>query len=336
MVRAREFFGNGLATAIITIALLLGWMGETHAAKKRFVSIGTGGPTGVYFAAGNAICRLVHKEAAEGRAKGRKHGLRCSAPSTNGSTYNISEIAAGELEFGVAQSDWQYHAYNCSNDKVKCFKELRSVFSIHGEPFHLIAGKDSGIRSWGDLKGKRVNIGNPGSGHRGTMEVLMAATGTTAADFAKAAELTSDQQSEALCQGDIDAFVYTVGVPNAGVTVATDGCEARILDLNGPAEQELVRSKPFYVFTRIPKGTYRTTVVPVTTFGVVATLVTGAQVPEEDVYEVVRAVMEHISELRQLHPAFAQLNPKKMISDGLSAPLHPGPAKYYREKGWLK
>ena len=323
-----------LALAVLGLAILSPQSGEA-ASKKRFIAIGTGGPTGVYFATGNAICRLVHKEAAEGRKKGRKHGIRCSAPSTGGSTYNIGQISEGELDFGVAQSDWQYHAYNCSNDKVKCYKKLRAVFSVHPEPFHIIVGKDSGIKSWGDLKGKRVNIGNPGSGQRGTMEVLMAAHGTKTSDFAQATELTSTEQSKALCDGKIDAYGYTVGVPNAGVAVATDGCGARIIDLNSKVEKGLVDKYPYYAFATIPKGTYKTSDADVTTFGVMATFVTSADTSEQDVYEVVRAVMENIDDFRNLHPAFKNLDPKQMMKDGLSAPLHPGAVKYYKEKGLM-
>jgi len=304
--------------------------------QRKFITIGTGGPTGVYFAVGNAICRLIHKEAAEGREAGRKHGIRCSAPSTGGSTYNIGQIAEGELDFGVAQSDWQYHAYKGDEpDRVKPFDKLRSVFSVHPEPFHLIVGKDSGINSFEDLKGKRVNIGNPGSGQRGTMEVLMDAYGMSTKDFKIATELTSTEQSNALCDGKIDAYGYTVGVPNAGVAVATDGCDARIVDLDGPVEQKLVAEFPYYAFATIPKGTYKTTTDDVTTFGVIATFVTSADEDEQTVYEVVRAVMENIEDFRSLHPAFAHLDPKKMIEAGLSAPLHPGAVKYYKEKGWM-
>ena len=222
--------------------------------KRQFIAIGTGGPTGVYFVVGNTICRLVHKEAAEGRKKGRKHGIRCSAPSTGGSTYNIGQIAAGELDFGVAQSDWQHHAYNGSSDKVTHFKKLRAVFSVHPEPYHIIVGKGSGISSWADLKGKRFNIGNPGSGQRGTTEVLMKGYGTMVGDFKLATELTSTEQSKALCDGKIDAYGYTVGVPNAGVAVATDGCGARIINLAGDVEKKLVSQNPFYAFATIPKG----------------------------------------------------------------------------------
>jgi TRAP transporter TAXI family solute receptor len=212
---------TAVALAFAAAASLL-TAGDATAQGKKFIAIGTGGPTGVYFVVGQSVCRMVHKEAAEGRKKGRKHGIRCAAPSTGGSTYNIGQISQGELDFGVAQSDWQYHAYNgTAPDKVKKFDKLRAVFSVHPEPYHIIVAKGSGISSWADLKGKRFNIGNPGSGQRGTTEVLMKAYGTAKEDFKIATELTSTEQSKALCDGKIDAYGYTVGVPNAGVSVAT-------------------------------------------------------------------------------------------------------------------
>ena len=304
--------------------------------KRRFIAIGTGGPTGVYFATGNAICQMVHKGAAEGRKSGRKHGIRCSAPSTGGSNYNIGQIKQGELDFGVAQSDWQYHAFNGSNRyKGKAFKKLRAVFSVHPEPFQIIVGKNSNIKTWDDLKGKRVNIGNPGSGQRGTMEVLMKAHGIDKSAFKVATELTSTEQSKALCDGKIDAYGYTVGVPNAGVSIATDGCGAKIISLNGGVEKKLVGQNPFYAFATIPKGTYKTSGSDVTTFGVKATFVTTADTPDDVVYEVVRSVFENIEDFRRLHPAFRNLDPKRMTTDGLSAPLHAGAVKYFKEKGLM-
>ena len=328
-----------LAVSTIALAFAAGAFlasSESVAQGKRFISIGTGGPTGVYFVVGNSVCRMIHKEAAEGRKKGRKHGIRCSAPSTGGSTYNIGQISQAELDFGVAQSDWQYHAYNGSApDKVKPYKKLRAVFSIHPEPFHIIVGKGSDIKMWGDLKGKRVNIGNPGSGQRGTMEVLMKAHGTSTGDFKVATELTSTEQSKALCDGKIDAYGYTVGVPNSGVAMATDGCDATIINLASAVEKKLVTANPYYAFATIPKGTYKTTDADVTTFGVMATFVTSSDVPNDIVYEVARAVFENLDDFRKLHPAFANLDPVKMIKDGLSAPLHDGAVKYYKEKGWM-
>ena len=325
---------GALAAVVAAAGLAMSVPGSADAAMKRqFITIGTGGPTGVYFVVGNTICRLVHKEAAEGRKKGRKHGIRCSAPSSAGSTYNIGQIAAGEFDFGVAQSDWQHHAYNGTSDKVTKFNKLRAVFSVHPEPYHIIVGKGSGIDSWAGLKGKRFNIGNPGSGQRGTTEVLMKGYGTKTGDFKLATELTSSEQSKALCDGKIDAYGYTVGVPNAGVSVATDGCGARIINLAGAVEKKLVSQNPYYAFATIPKGTYKTTSADVTTFGVMATFVTSADVSDQVVYEVTRAAIENIADFRKLHPAFRNLDPKRMMTDGLSAPLHNGAAKYFKEKG---
>ncbi|MDE0457354.1 MAG: TAXI family TRAP transporter solute-binding subunit [Chromatiales bacterium] len=331
----KSSFTTAALAAAALIGTSLGAMNGAVAQDRKFISIGTGGPTGVYFVVGNSVCRMVHKEAAEGRKKGRKHGIRCAAPSTGGSTYNIGQICQGELEFGVAQSDWQFHAVNGSSEKVTNCPGLRAVFSVHPEPFHLIAGDGAGINSFTDTKGKRVNIGNPGSGQRGTTEVLMDGYGMSTDDFAVATELTSTEQSQALCDGKIDAYGYTVGVPNAGVAVATDGCGAYIVNLTGDVEQKLVADNPFYAFATIPAGTYKTTSEDVTTFGVMATFVSHENVAEDVVYEVVRAVMENIDDFRSLHPAFANLDPARMITDGLSAPLHPGAAKYYKENGLM-
>lgn len=317
----------------LTCAILLPVAAQTED-KRVFITIGTGGPTGVYFAAGNAICRLIHKEAAEGREEGRPHGMRCAAPATDGSKENIEQVAEGELDFGIAQSDLQYHAYKGDKpEAIRAVPALRSVFSIHAEPFQLIVGGDSQIASFADLKGKRVNIGNPGSGQRGTMEVLMKAYGMSARDLQTASELTSSEQANALCAGEIDAFGYSVGVPNAGVAVATDGCGARIIPLDGTVEKALVAASPFFTFATIPAGTYSTTEKDVTTFGVVATLITSADTDERIVYELTRAVMENIDDFRKLHPAFAKLEPKRMAKDGLTAPLHPGALRYYNERG---
>lgn len=324
------------AVALAGLAIFLLSPLDGGAQERRFIAIGTGGPTGVYFATGNAICRLIHKEAAEGRETGRRHGIRCAAPSTGGSTYNIERIAEGELDFGVVQSDWQYHAYEGDlPEKVPAVPKLRSVFSIHPEPFHLIVAQNSKINSFKDLKGKRVNIGSPGSGQRGTMERLMEAHGMTVDDFKVATQLTSTEQSNALCDGKIDAYAYIVGVPNAGVAVATDGCEARIVSLDSEVEKQLVAETPYYAFATIPAGTYETTDDDVTTFGALATFVTSKDTDERVVYEVTRAVMENIDEFRRLHPAFASVDPKDMITKGLAAPIHPGAVKYYKERGWM-
>ncbi|MGC9419104.1 MAG: TAXI family TRAP transporter solute-binding subunit [Rhodovulum sp.] len=300
-------------------------------AAEEFITIGTGGVTGVYYPTGGAICRLVNK--------GRKeHGIRCSVESTGGSVYNLNTIRAGELEFGVAQSDWQYHAYNGTSrfEEAGPFENLRAVFSVHPEPFTVVARADSGIANFEDLKGKRVNIGNPGSGQRGTMEVVMEAMGWTMDDFELATELKAAEQSAALCDNQIDAMVYTVGHPSGSIQEATTACDSVLVNVTGDAIETLIEERPYYRHATIPGGMYRGTDEDVTTFGVGATFVTSADVSEEAVYQVVKAVFENFDDFKGLHPAFANLKAEEMIKDGLSAPLHEGAARYYREKGWIE
>ncbi|MDH3335223.1 MAG: TAXI family TRAP transporter solute-binding subunit [Rhodospirillaceae bacterium] len=323
------FKGSILAAAIT--AMSFATTPSTASAAQKFISIGTGGVTGVYYPTGGAICRLVNKTRKE-------HGIRCSAESTGGSVYNINTIRAGELEFGVAQSDWQYHAYH-GTSKFKdagAFKDLRAMFSVHPEPFTLIVRKDSGINKFEDLKGKRVNIGNPGSGQRGTMEVVMEAFGMKNSDFALASELKGSEMAAAICDNKIDAMIYTIGHPAAAIKEASTACEVKLVDVKGAPIDKLVKENAYYRVATIPGGMYTGTPNDVTTFGVGATFVTSAKVPDEVAYIVAKETMKNIEEFRKLHPAFANLDPKTMITDGLSAPLHPGAIKAYKELGLMK
>ncbi len=318
------------STAMLAAAVGLALPAASDAAEQQFVSIGTGGVTGVYYPTGGAICRLVNKDRKE-------HGIRCSAESTGGSVYNINTVRAGELEFGVAQSDWQFHAYNGTSKfaDAGAFKKLRAVFSVHPEPFTLLVRDDVDVSGFPDLKGKRVNVGNPGSGQRATTEVVMDAYGIGMGDFALAAELKGAEMAQALCDGKIDAMIYTIGHPAAAITEATTTCDVRLVDVKGGPIDNLVSNNPYYRTARIPGGTYKGNDRDVTTFGVGATFVTSSDVPEHVVYTVVKAVFENFDDFRKLHPAFNALKESEMIKDGLSAPLHDGAMKYYRERGWL-
>jgi len=316
--------------AAVLMAAVFVCIGVTDVLATQYVTIGTGGVTGVYYPTGGAICRLVNKTRKE-------HGIRCSVESTGGSVYNLNTIRAGELDMGVAQSDWQYHAYN-GTSKFKeqgPNKDLRAVFSVHPEPFTVVARKDSGVTDFMQLKGKRVNIGNPGSGQRGTMEVLMGALGWTNDDFKLASELKSSEQSKALCDNKIDAIVFTVGHPSGSIKEATTSCDSVMVSVTGAAVDKLVSDNDYYRSATIPGGMYRGTDADTKTFGVGATFVSSSNVPEEVIYQVVKAVFENFDDFKKLHPAFANLKPEEMIKDGLSAPLHKGAIKYYKEAGMM-
>ena len=320
LAASAAFAGLSLATAAVGAA--------------EFVTIGTGGVTGVYYPTGGAICRLVNK--------GKKqHGVRCSVESTGGSVYNINTIRAGELDMGVAQSDWQYHAYHGTGKdsfiKAGPFKELRAVFSVHAEPVTVIARADSGITHVDHLVGKRVNIGNPGSGTEATWTLMWKTMGhaDARADLKLAAQLKSAETPQALCDNKIDALFWLVGHPNGLSKEATTTCDAVMVEVSGPAIDGLVKDNSFYRYATIPGGMYRGSPNDTKVFGVGATFVSSTNASEKTIYVVTKAVFDNFDAFKKLHPAFSNLKESEMIKDALSAPIHDGAAKYYKERGWM-
>ena len=317
-------------TLLATLGLVAGLLTLNPAAiATQFIGIGTGGLTGVYYPTGGAICRLLNR--------GRKqHGIRCAVESTGGSIFNINAIRNGDLDFGIAQSDWQHYALEGESAFAAQgpMPELRAVFSIHSEPFTVVARDDADIHGFDDLKGKRVNIGNPGSGQRGTMEVLMAAKGWTLDDFRLASELKANEQSHALCDNKVDAMVYTVGHPNASIEEAFASCDSHLVPVEGQVIEQLVDDNPYYAHAVIPAALYAANPKATPTFGVKATLVTNIGMDGEVVYQLTRSVFENLDKLRRLHPAFAHLKAEDMLL-GNAAPFHPGALRYYREAGLI-
>ena len=301
------------------------------AAQQKFISVGTGGVTGVYYAAGGAICRLVNKDRA-------KHGMRCSVESTGGSVFNINTIKQGELDMGFAQSDVQFNASKGLGPFKDggAYGDLRSVFSVHPEPFTVLARKEANIKTFADFKGKRFNVGNPGSGTRSSLEELIAALNWKLTDFSLASELKADEHGPALCDGKIDGFIYGVGHPSANIQDPTTSCGAKLVPITGPEVDKLLVGKPYYAKATIPAGLYPGNPQATSTYGVLATFVASAKTPSDVVYTVVKQVFENFDEFKRLHPALANLKAEDMIKDGLSAPLHDGAVKYYKEKGWMK
>ncbi|MEZ5581537.1 MAG: TAXI family TRAP transporter solute-binding subunit [Candidatus Competibacteraceae bacterium] len=296
----------------------------------QILTIGTGGLTGVYYPLGGAICRLLNRER-------EQHGIRCLAETSEGSVYNLNALRENRLDMAIVQSDWQHHAYHGTGqfEAQGPDQNLRAVFSLHSEPFTVVARADSGIKTFDDLRGKRVNVGNPGSGQRATLEVVLAAKGWTLNDFAEISELPAAEQAQALCDNNVDAIVFTVGHPNRSILEATTVCDSVLVPVTGPAIDELVQSHTYYAHAIIPGGLYRGNAEAVPTFGVKATLVTSTRVPEETVYQVVKAVLDNFDEFRSLHPALAQLDKQLMIQEGNSAPLHPSTGRYFLNNGLI-
>jgi len=316
-------------TALAASLLVAGAFAPAAQAQQKYITIGTGGVTGVYYQAGGAVCRLVNKNR-------DKHGIRCSVESTGGSVFNINTIKAGELDMGVAQSDVHYNAVKGAKQFKEPFRELRAVFSLHPEPVTVVVRKESNVKSFADLKGKKFNVGNPGSGTRATLDELIGAMGWSLSAFALASELKADEHGPALCDGKIDGFFYLVGHPSANIQDPTTVCGAKLVPVTGTVVDKLVKANPYYAYATIPGGLYPGNAQDTKTYGVMATLVSSSKVPADTVYTVVKALFDNFEEFKKLHQAFQLLKPEDMIKDGLSAPLHDGALKYYREKGWLK
>ena len=332
---------KNLWIAILAVILCFGCQSEQKkdtgkAAKKpqavRYVTVGTGGVTGVYYPTGGAISKMVN-------AKKDEYKIRMTVESTGGSVFNVNAIMSGDIEFGVIQSDRQYQAIKGMKDwEGKPQEKLRAVFSIHPESVTIVAAMDSGIDSVEGLKGKVVNIGNPGSGQRGNATDLFSVAGIDYEKDMQAEGLKAAESAGMLQDGRLDAFFYTVGHPNGSVKEAVAGArKVQFVPVADEIVQKLVDQFPFYAAAKIPLKYYPGVgnEADVPTFGVKATFCTHADVPEDVVYNVTKEVFENLDTFKTLHPAFADLNKEDMLK-GLSAPLHPGAEKYFKEAGLLK
>lgn len=307
-----------------------GVRGSEHPRRETAVVIGTGSVGSDYYPLGGAVCRLVNLETA-------RHGIRCRTATSPGSVFNVTALRTGRFDLAVLRSDVQHDAVTGRGPFARqgAFTSLRAVLSAHAEPFTVVVRADSGIRTAAELVGRRVNIGNAGSGHRLAMERVMEALGVTHADFALVTALPPEEQNDALCEGHVDAVVYAAGHPNGIVQDAIRRCGGRLVAMSGPPVEALLASHPEYTRAVIPAGLYPGHSVDIPTFGARATLVTTVAAPDDVVYEVARAVLERFDDFRRLHAAFAPLDPREMVRAAHRAPLHPGAERYYRDRAWL-
>ncbi len=315
-------------SAMAAACCLMLFTGMGWAAKYQYVTIGTGGVTGVYYPTGGAIAKMVNK-------KKKLYKIRATVESTGGSVFNVNAIMAGDLEFGVVQSDRGYQAYNGMadwKDKGKQSK-VRSVFSIHPETITLIASTESGIKTCDDLKGKRVAVGNPGSGTRKNSEDALSTCGLGFDDLGAAEGLKAAEGSKMLQDGRIDAYFYTVGHPNGSIKEAVAG-RVKVQFVSFTNTTDVLNKFSYYANAKIPVGQYPGAMNDgdVPTFGVKATFLTSSDVSEDVVYAITKEVFDNFDDFKKLHPAYAVLTKESML-EGLSAPFHDGAMKYFKEAG---
>ncbi len=315
---------------VIVIACLIFRPGPVGSqTKPRFVTIGSGDATGVYFPIGLAIAKMMND-------KRQEYGIRATVECTQGSVYNIDAITAGNLEFGLVQSDKQYQAVNGMAEWRNRGPQpgLHSVFSLHHEFITLVAAADAEIQTLADLEGKRVNLGNQGSGqHKNAIDALSAAGLSPAKDII-ATKVNTPEALDLLQANRIDAFFCTLGQPSEILIAATTGKRpVRFVPVSGPGIDRLVRDKNYYVKDRIlAEKFYPGAVGPkeVQTISVVATLCTSSKVSDEVVYSIVKEVITNFEDLRNTHPALSNWSLKGLLT-GLSAPIHPGAKKFFME-----
>ena len=295
-----------------------------------FITIGTGGFTGVYYPVGGYIASLIN----EGRAE---HGIDASVESTDGSVFNINAVLANSMEFGIAQADRQYQAYTGQHEweSTGPRENLRSVCGLYTEMVTLAAAVDAGIETLTDLRGKTVNIGNPGSGERGNAIQVLSAVGIDIQSDINAQGIKSSESAKLLQDGRIDAYFFTVGHPAGSLMEAMSGRrQIRLIPITGM--ENLIEQEPYYTEGIIPIQYYPNVVneQDVKTIGVKTTIVTSVDVPETIVYEVTRVIVENLETLKHRHEALNEMTLESLVK-GLTAPLHPGAERYFNEIGLL-
>lgn len=321
-------------TLYLSVAALGLMLAAPSAHGAEDVTLGAGSRGGANYAFGRAICRLLDRAV---------EGITCSlSPASGGdaadSFTNLVNLRNGTIEIGIARSDWQHYAVTKTGPVKHMagnFDTIRSLFSLHSQPFTLVARKDAGIAKLGDLKGKRVNLGKPYSNDRASMEMVLAAKAWSNKDFVLVEELPADQQSLAFCHDRVQAAYYVVSHPDPAVQRLAKLCDARLVPVTGPAIDKLLAANPYLAVTTIPGGIYTGSDEPVKTFGATLTVVSSTDVSEDVIYQVVKGVFDNLARLKKTHPALQNLTPGGMAKIGLTAPLHPGAARFFKEQGLM-
>lgn len=306
---------------------LLPFTAAAQADKQALVTIGSGSVGGVYYPTAGALCRLLNRERV-------RHGLRCVIEVSNGSVQNVRDVIEHRIDFGLVQTDIQADAIIGRRrfEKDGPRDNLRALFTVHAEPFTVVTRLGANIRKFSDLKGKRINLGKPGSGTSATMAMLMNSFGLTREMFSQVFDLPASQAGAALCENKIDAFVYVVGHPNRALRTVSETCAIRVVPVTGKPVDELLGEREYFARTTVPARIYVGNNEPVETVGVRASVLTLDSMPEKIAYELTRAIFAHLNDVRGLHPAFANLRAPEMLTGNL-APYHPGAARYFKEAG---
>ncbi|GAA5532416.1 TAXI family TRAP transporter solute-binding subunit [Deinococcus aluminii] len=311
----------------ITTVLLLGTAAVALAQGTAFLTIGSGSTTGVYFPVATGMAKMINDAGG---------GVRANARSTGGSVFNVNALATGELDAAIAQNDVVYYAYKGTGLQAfqgKANSKLRTMAVLYPEVLHVVARKDAGINSMADLKGKRVVIGDLGSGTEQTAKQVLEAYGLNEGDLGQALRVSPAQGISLMQDKRADALFYTVGVGASAISQIAQTVDVKLVPVSGNQASTLIKKYPFYVRYNIPAKSYKGIGATVPSVAVQATLVTTTAVPDDTVYKAMKAIFSNEAELNALHPSLAQNFSYEKAVKGLPAPLHPGALKFFKEKG---
>jgi TRAP transporter TAXI family solute receptor len=297
----------------------------------KFLAMGSGAQAGVFYPVGQGVCDIINKDRLT-------HGLRCLNYETGGAVYNMQAVSFGTVQLGIARSDLSFQAYTGTGnfDDEPPIEDMRAVASLYSVPVAVIAKRSLGLTYVKDIKGKRFNIGNDGSGKRELSSFIMKLQGWTRADFAATTEYDTGPMVKAFCDGELDVILEGLGNPAKMYADVTEKCDGQFLPFSPETIDQLKADYPYYVDMAIPGGMYAGTPDNVASFGYRAILIASSKVHPDAIYQVVSSLVGNLKDLRAKHASLDILTPQAMANFGIYIPLHDGAARYYKEHNLLE
>ena len=292
--------------------------------KKNYI-LATGGTSGTYYPFGGAIANIWNTKI---------ENMNVTAQATGASAENLRLISNGDAEFATVQNDVMDYAYRGSDMFAgQKLPNLASIGTLYPEVVQIAASKTSGIKSIADLRGKRVSVGDAGSGVEFNAKQILEGYGLTFDDIKKN-NLSFKESAEGLQNGTLDACFVTAGVPNSALQELAFTAGLELIPVGGAEADSICSKYSFYTKTTIPAGTYKGTDVDTEALAIKATLAVNANLDEATVYEMTKALFENLDELGSAHAKGKEVSAKSAVT-GISVLFHPGAAKYFKEIGVL-
>jgi len=293
--------------------------------------LGTGSVQGVYFPVGGVICRLLNRHKS-------LHNIRCSLESTGGSIYNLTQLREGNFDIVFAQSDWQYHAYKGSSTfrEIGANNDLRAVLALEPDPLALIVKTDSEINDFNDLENRSVSFGYARSLQHRIIDDLLAAKGWNDNNFKTVRRMSDTKQVGQLCAGKVEAILLLASSLTDRLRNLDPDCNLRLVPIQGAEVNKVIQQKPYYRVGKIISKDHFNSKKDIMSFGLGATFVAMKSASPKAIYHVVKEIVENFKDFQSLHPSLKVISKRDLAHAGLTAPLHPGAIRYYKEARLLK